>query len=279
MPLNSIPAGLAGPDQLDGDPELGRGRTTPRPPPSGPLPTDGTGTLRRSEIASLRNPDGSFKRMQVSDFEGRRLAEGSSPGEHGIHRAAIKQTITDFGASHLRSSLKRTRGQRAQFGRLRERQAANIGGQSERLRRTLGKSASLQAARAGVSKPTSFAGSIQDATRRAGVRQGIVNRGEKAIANQSLKDRLTFVQSGLRRQGVAQQALSQGANIREGVNIGVTDANNAISASNSALFGGVAGSIAGFASDPQNREMFSNLFRRKPASVSGPLNATPHPDG
>ena len=246
--------------------------TLAQPAPGQPAPASTPASTERFSPFGTNSQGG--VRLDADTLRGLPERQGFF-GEKMTNMMARNQVIRDFGASHLRSSLARTREQRGQFSKLSTRQAANIGGQQDRMRRTLGKTASLHAARQGGT-PTSFAGSIQDATRRAGARQGIVNRGEKAIANQSLKDRLSFVRSGMRQQGVAQQALSQGAHIREGVNIGVTDANEAINASNNALLGTAVGGLTGLALDPQFRQGFTNPGQVS-AAPGGPLNTIPHP--
>lgn len=255
------------PDALPGGPPPTLAENSPATAPaSTPAPTDRFSPFGKDSQGGVR--------LDADTLRGLPERQGFF-GEKLTNMMARNQAIRDFGASHLRSSLARTREQRSGFSKLSTRQAANIGGQKDRLRRSLGAAASLKAARSS-STPTSFAGSIQDATRRASARQGIVNRGEKAIANQSLKDRLSFVRSGLRQHGVAQQSLSQGANIREGVNIGVTDANEAINASNQALVGTAVGGIAGLALDPQFRQGFTSPGQVS-AAPGGPLNTIPHP--
>lgn len=65
-------------------------------------------------------------------------------------------------------------------------------------------------------------GSVLDnALRRAKARVGIAGRGDTAIRNQQLKDRLTRVRTDVRSQGRALQMQVTGQNIKAGVNVGV----------------------------------------------------------
>jgi hypothetical protein len=75
-------------------------------------------------------------------------------------------------------------------------------------------------------------------------RQGIVNRGEAAIQNQALKDRLRVVQSGLTKRGSLQNLQQQAINIREGTNVGIQDANNRARVAQANMWGSIVGSAA-----------------------------------
>lgn len=171
-----------------------------------------------------------------------------------------------FAPSHLRASLERARMDQDRFKGLRNRAAASISTQRAReggqLRRTAAQMVQLEDAKQGP--PTSFAGAVEQATRRAKARTGIIARGEKAIANQNLRDRLAFAKAGMQKEGSLQVALQKAANIREGVNVGVSDANAEIAASNAALAGGVIGGIGGFLSNENNRDWLGGIFKKQP---------------
>ena len=138
--------------------------------------------------------------------------------------------------------------------------AASAGTADARARRRLGAAASSAAAQSETVRPTSFGDAIASAGRRAKVRQGIVARGEPAIQNQALRDRLEIARRGARRRGQVRQGLASAANIREGVNVGVADADALISASRADLAGGLLGGVTGVLADPASRARLGGLF-------------------
>jgi monoamine oxidase len=93
---------------------------------------------------------------------------------------------------------------------------------------------------------TSFSDALASADRRAKARQGIVNRGDAAVRNQQLKDRLAIAKGQISRRGDLINTLQTSANIREGVNAGLSDANNQIRQSNAGMWGSIAGGAARF---------------------------------
>lgn len=107
---------------------------------------------------------------------------------------------------------------------------------------------------------TSFSDALGSAERRAKIRQGIVNRGDAAVRNQQLKDRLAIAKGQVSRRGDLINTLQTAANIREGVNAGLSDANNAIRQSNAGMWGNIAGGAARF-----GKEWWNN---RSPAGVT-----------
>lgn len=84
---------------------------------------------------------------------------------------------------------------------------------------------------------TSFGDTLRRGLKVAKVRQGVMNRGENAIRNQRLKDRLQLARTGLRRQGAALDLQATGEQIRSGVNIGVQRAEDRGRASIAGLIG------------------------------------------
>lgn len=168
----------------------------------------------------------------------------------------------DKATSTLRNEVRSLSTTRAAYDNLRDQHRANIMSDPSRLRAQLQRTASFAANRqeAALTSPV-FGGQLEAATRRMRARQGIVNRGEEAIVNQNLKDRLEVVRSQMKRRGALQQGLQQAANIRQGVNIGVQNANQIIAESNADLFGGVAGVTAGILKDSGNREKIGNWFK------------------
>lgn len=187
-----------------------------------------------------------------------------------VESGAKKTANEAFAPSHLLASLDRSNAQRMENRGLRNRAAAAISNDVNRQRRA-GRAQAALLAQAGTAKqgpPTSFASAISQASRRGKARYGIVNRGDKAIANQNLRDRLTFAKAGINRETQLQTMLQKVANIREGVNVGVSDANADIAASNAALGGSIIGAGAGLIASPEFRQWARNLGQPKSVSPS-----------
>lgn len=123
----------------------------------------------------------------------------------------------------------------------RDRALTNLANQGERMAANVQRVATMRAAQGDRAMPTSFRGALDAATRRARARQGIVNRGDAAVRNQQLKDRLAVANQQLQRRGDLQNTLQQALNIKEGVNVGVSDANNRAKASRYKMLGSLAG--------------------------------------
>lgn len=166
-----------------------------------------------------------------------------------------------FARNNLRRAVKRT-------GRLREDlattgglAATSAGTADERARRRVGAAASSVAAQSETGRPTNFASALNSATRRAKVRQGIAQRGEPAIQNQALRDRLAVARRGATRRGRMMQGSASAANIREGVNLGVGDADALINASRADLAGGFLGGVTGVLADKDSRARLAGIGR------------------
>ena len=113
-------------------------------------------------------------------------------------------------------------------------------------RSQFGSGLSLRVARSLQDAPgNSFASTLGVNTRVARVRQGIVNRGENAIRNQQLKDRIRLAQLGLRKRQRGLSSLADAANIRQGTNIANAEADAAMDLSAANLAGGLLGSLVG----------------------------------
>jgi hypothetical protein len=126
------------------------------------------------------------------------------------------------------------------------RSAGTVGNAEDRLRKRLSANASGVAAHKDQMVPTSFGGALDSATRRTKARQGIVNRGDEAIRNQSLRDRISVAQASATRRGTIQNALQNAANIREGVNVGVGQANQRARESRAHMFGSITGGLSNY---------------------------------
>lgn len=86
---------------------------------------------------------------------------------------------------------------------------------------------------------------LNNTLKRAKARTGIALRGDAAIRNQQLKDRLTQVRSGIGASARAIDLQVQGQNIQAGVNVGVGDAAAAGRYAQLGSYGGAAGAFAG----------------------------------
>jgi hypothetical protein len=101
------------------------------------------------------------------------------------------------------------------------------------------------------------------------MRSRIESQGDKAIEQQQLSDRVKIAQAGRAREGQFMDAESRAANIREGVNVGVQNANQFIQNSRMNMWGGIAGGLAGAISNPE----FRGLFSRKTDSFGDAMRA------
>lgn len=148
--------------------------------------------------------------------------------------------------SGLRSAISDTRAAGAQFTGATGRFVRDTNSLTTE-RNDLGSGLAAQTARllSGPSGGTSFSSTLSANTRVAKARQGIQNRGEKAIKEQQLRDRISIAKTGLRKRKRGLSALTDAASIREGVDLANADADDRIGISNADLFGGVAGGFAG----------------------------------
>lgn len=144
--------------------------------------------------------------------------------------------------------------QASQLTGLRSRVQANIGNSAARQKRQLGGAASLAAQQeAGdqATGATSHASTVANALKRAKARTGIAGRGDKAIRNQQLKNRLTQVRAGVAQKGRAIDLQTQGASIRAGVD---TNKEAASLYSRSATAGAIGSAAGGLAATLKNNQ-------------------------
>jgi hypothetical protein len=137
---------------------------------------------------------------------------------------------------------------RRAFGGLAERSeldVANVNPERRRLRAATGLSSALALRDNSGSTQGS---TLQAALRQAKARQGIVNRGDAAIGNQRLKDRLGFVRSSLRRRTSALDLQGAGQQIRAGVTINAQNARDSIQNARLGAAGTAVGAAFGVAS-------------------------------
>jgi len=86
-----------------------------------------------------------------------------------------------------------------------------------------------------------FSGNLEQLVRKAKARGQIENRGDKAIANQQLKDRVTLARRGIQRQGQVADIFGNTQRIQLGIDTANRQARNL----EAQAIGGALGSIAG----------------------------------
>lgn len=121
---------------------------------------------------------------------------------------------------------------------------SSLANQADRGIADLNRTAGMQRALAGRALPPTFGGALGQSLRIAKARQGIMNRGEAAIRNQQLKDRLRVASLQQSKRGQLIDAHQRAANIKEGVNAGISSANNMAKAARYEMFGNIAGAGA-----------------------------------
>lgn len=149
-----------------------------------------------------------------------------------------------FGSSVLKHNVAQGIPLEADAERLRGRYETQVGSIAGRLRR-IQAGANLATQRDGSAKfgagPQGFARQITQAERRGKARMGINQRGEKAILNQQLKDRISIARQGLNRRGLIMDSAQNAAQIRAGGQAAINSAH----ASTQSAYAGAAGAIAG----------------------------------
>lgn len=178
---------------------------------------------------------------------------------NSVVQAQVQGAINDRAPNNLRADVTRMTGERDALAPAVARNIGAIGNARTRLSRQLGRDATMRAAQGDNAPATSFAGTLAAATRRARARQGIVNRGERAIENQSLRDRIAVARQNSMRRGSLHEALAGAANIREGVQQANASARQMIAESRANMFGSLAGGLTSLA---------ASYFGNRPGSVS-----------
>lgn len=152
----------------------------------------------------------------------------------------------------LRESLNDMSAERAALLPYRDRAMASLSNQASRQAKNVRSVATMRAAQGDRLTPTTARGALDAATRRMRARQGIVNRGDAAVKNQELKDRMAVAQQQMLRRGTLLNALQKYENLQQGVNLGVQDANDRAKASQYSMFGSVIGMGAAAARNAWN---------------------------
>lgn len=141
-----------------------------------------------------------------------------------------------------------------------ERNVANIAAPQHRLAVASGSAAQQKFASPGAG---SFAKQLEQTVRRGRARQGIINRGEPAIAQQQLKDRLEMARQGINRRGTAIGLQAQATGLKTGVN----EARAAAKQTVSNAMGGALGFIGGGLISKYGAGLFAS--KDAPVEVSG----------
>jgi len=158
--------------------------------------------------------------------------------------------------------------------------------QVDREKRRFRGSLSSQIAQSGSQQPMpTFGGALDDALKRTKVRSRVASLGDKAIEQQGLRDRVSIAMEGRKREGAYMDASARAANIREGVDVGVANANAYADDARAGAFGTVAGAIGGVLANKEGRAGLKNIFSkvfgsRSTSTLPGPAPAPPAiPDG
>ena len=117
----------------------------------------------------------------------------------------------------LRSSITRGREFESISDRLRARHVANVGDITQEQGRLGRGAASAVQQKFRTPGGGSFSRQLEQTLRRGKARQGIMNRGDAAIRNQQLKDRLALARSSVGRRGALQQTSADAARLRAGL--------------------------------------------------------------
>ncbi len=156
-------------------------------------------------------------------------------------RLAKRLGKLDVDSGRSRALIESLGGERAKFRGLADRfaiEAANIEPERRQLRASAG-SAAAQSLRGDGG--TTAGSTLDRMLRTAKARQGIIERGDPAIRNQRLKDRLAMVRAGVSRTGAAIDLQGAGQQIRAGVNLAGQRAEDRIGAARAGAAGAAAG--------------------------------------
>lgn len=153
-----------------------------------------------------------------------------------------KKSAARYSSSLLKSSLDKAVPLEARLDESQARHERNVE-TSFGLRQRLGAGASSAVAQKfrNVGGRRGFSSNLQQTLRRGKARSGIIQRGENAIANQQLRNRVGIARQRINRKGIIEGALGDAVNIHAGVDIARQQASDQV---NSA-YAGAAGSILG----------------------------------
>jgi hypothetical protein len=179
----------------------------------------------------------------------------------------------DFNSGqHTRNQLEGLGAQRDRFGSLRERAFSAINNAPQKAVRTLRNAGSLAAQqKLGDQQTGAFnqADALRNSLARAKARTGIVTRGEPAVRNQQLKNRLAQVRSGIGTQGRGIQTQLQGQNTRFGVEGAIHDSRAGVKAARANAIGGALGGLtASLFSNKTDNDSFFDFGQKGPGIFS-----------
>jgi len=149
-----------------------------------------------------------------------------------------------FGTAFLKDSIGKGRDFEAMGEGLRTRNIADVDNIGNEQRRLGAQTSSEVQQKFGTPGGGSFADVLENTIRRGKARSGIATRGDAAIRNQQLKDRLVMARQDISRRGIIQQTAADAARLKSGVDIAQRNANAQIGASLTGAAGAVAGGLA-----------------------------------
>lgn len=160
-----------------------------------------------------------------------------------------KELIQRLGAlapetSRTRSMIDTMGKDREGFSRLAQRFEAESGNIETERRSLRGIVSSAAAQNQSAETGVTAGGTLRDSLRRAKTRQGVINRGDAAITNQRLKDRITAARSGIAQKASALDLAGAGAQIRAGIELNAQRGRDAISGARAGAAGATAGAFA-----------------------------------
>ena len=148
------------------------------------------------------------------------------------------------------------------FGGLADRFAASVANVGDQRRELAAGTSSAIASkfRNQGGGPRGFARNLEQAVRKAKARSQIGNRGDKAIANQQLKDRITLARKSIGRHGAIAGAIGTAGRQRTAISNAEQAADDSV---NQAKFGAIGGIVGGGLS----KAIDSGLFKFKGAEI------------
>jgi len=177
----------------------------------------------------------------LREFRGRRVQPSALDPNVALQRKL--NAGENFGTAFLKDSIAKGRVFESQAEDISATHDVNVGAIGGRLRRVQA-GANLAAQRAGSSRfsgPRGFSRQLDQAVKRGKARQGINQRGDKAIRNQQLKDRIALARRSISKRGQIMQSSENAARLRAGGEAATQRAND----QTRSAFVGAAGAIAG----------------------------------
>jgi len=232
-----------------------------------PLLLQGKKISRGVEALQRRTDEGT-----LDTKKGRKLQKNLSKRLRKRGQALFKTGTRDFAKDELGAQLGEVGDLRQRAGGLADKNIMNVDNQARRETQVLGANTAAQAAQAmqqGAGPQAGFGAQLGDALRIAKARAGITARGDAAIRNQQLKDRMKIAGQGIDLRGTALRSLAEARHIRQGLNVGLRDIKNQSAQANADALGGLAGAASA---------AFVNYRKNNPKAPT-PASTTPTPRG